>query len=358
MNDGTLRGKSSGVGRKRAGSSRETFGLVIILLFALALCPGFASWAFAQTPSKKGPMTLERKVFELERDVARLKSQVDMYSTDHLPETVVLCDRKILVSRDDIRERLEREYFQLLENRGLVTILIKRYLKYQAAINEEIQNMSVPSDLVYLVLAESYLNPRALSSASAAGLWQFIKETGKREGLYVGDHVDERYNVKKATKSALSHLKKLYGEFGDWFIAMAAYNAGAARLREAIENQETTNFFDLFLPEETERYILRIISIKEIVSNREKYGFFIDEKALYKPYAVAEVTLDIGKEAHTNILSKSMDLPYKAFRDINLHIRKYKLSKGVYHIYVPNEKKGIFLQKLKAFSYITVVTED
>jgi len=185
----------------------------------------------------------------------------------------------------------------------------------------------------------------------------FCKETGKREGLYVNEHVDERYNIKKATRSALAHLKRLQGEFGDWLIAMAAYNAGAARLREAIENQETTDFFDLFLPEETERYIFRIAAIKEIIANRERFGIRVDEGTLYKPVLICEIPIELDQETHANVLAKCMDVPYRTFRTLNLHLRKYRLPKGYYTINVPDSKKDIFLKRLRAYPSIRPVKE-
>jgi len=217
--------------------------------------------------------------------------------------------------------------------------------------------MSLPSDLIYLAIAESYLNPRVRSPANATGLWQFMKETGKNEGLYINDNIDERYNIKKTTRSALAHLKKLNGEFGDWLIAMAAYNAGAGRLREAIENQKTKDFFELFLPQETERYIFRIMALKEIVLNREAYGIKINEKDLYKPVLIYEVLIETDKEMHVSIISKCMDVPFKTFRDNNLHIMKYRLPRGLYSINVPREKIEIFLKRLKEFPHISVIRE-
>jgi len=221
-------------------------------------------------------------------------------------------------------------------------------------INEEIQKQSLPADLVFVAVAESYLNPRVVSSASAAGMWQFMKETGKREGLSVSDDIDERYNVKKSTQSALTHLKRLYGEFNDWLIAMAAYNAGAARLKEAIENQNTKDLFDLYLVEETERYVFRIIALKEIILNRERYGVNINEQELYKPLILTEVTLETAREIHSNILAQAMEVSYRTFRINNLHIRKYRMPKGTYRINVPVEKKSLFIMNLKNHEYIRV----
>jgi membrane-bound lytic murein transglycosylase D len=327
-----------------------------VLMIVTACCFLVCQIADAQTPQRKVD-SVEKRLAELEKDVARLKRAVEGYHLGLVADTLLLCDKKIQLTKEDLRERFEREYFLFLENRGLLTILAKRYLKYHSMINEEIQKMSLPSDLIYLVVTESYLNPRAVSKANAAGLWQFMKETGKKEGLYVNEHVDERYNVKKATKSALTHLKRLYGEFGDWLIAMAAYNAGNGRLREAIENQGTKDFFELFLPEETERYIFRIVALKEILGNREKYGIQVDEKDLYKPVFLSEVSIEISKELHAIVLAQAMDLPYKMFRDFNLHLRKYRLPKGVYHINVPAEKKDVFLKRMRNQPGVEVLKE-
>ncbi len=129
---------------------------------------------------------------------------------------------------------------------------------------------------------------------------------------------------------------------------MAAYNAGEARLRDAIANQNTRDFFDLFLPEETARYVFRIAAVKEIVGNPTKYGLSIERSDYYRPYAVTEVTLELDRETHTAILAQAMDLPYKTFREYNLHIRKYRIPRGVYHLYVPIEKKDAFLRGIRA----------
>ncbi len=331
------------------------YALSITVLIALLICN---CNAYAQVAQKKGVVSPEKRIGDLEKDVLKLQREVDIFNLDALPENLTLCDKKFPIYREDVRERFEREFFQLLENKGQLTLIVKRYLKYLNTINEEIQKIGLPSDLVYLAITESYLLPRSLSKANAAGIWQFIKETGKKEGLYINDHLDERYNIKKSTRSALTHLKKLYGEFGDWLIAMAAYNAGPARLKEAMEHQGTRDFLDLYLPEETERYIFRILAIKEIIMNRERYGIRIDEKELYKPLALSEITFETDREIHTSVLAKAMDLPYRTFRTYNLQIRKYRLPKGTYRVNVPVEKKEIFLKRLKGYEYIEVVKEN
>jgi hypothetical protein len=138
---------------------------------------------------------------------------------------------------------------------------------------------------------------------------------------------------------------------------MAAYNAGEARLREAIQNQNTRDFFEMFLPEETDRYIYRVAALKEILANPRKYGLPIEKADYYKPYAVVEITIDLESETHTAVLALAMDLPYRTFRHYNLHIRKYRLPKGVYHLYVPIEKKETFLRRIRMNQSISVVRE-
>ena len=342
----------------RTGKSRMFLIALGVLVIVMSVILPSEVKGQVQAPAKKPVQSIqtpiEKRIGDLEKDILRLDRQVNMYNLDALPDFLMLCDKKIPIFRDDVRERFERELFLILENKGLLTTIVKRYFKHLPMLNEEIQKQSLPSDLIFLAVAESYLNPRSVSSASAAGMWQFIKETGKREGLTINDDIDERYNIKKSTQSALIHLKKLFAEFNDWFIAMAAYNAGAARLKEVIENQNTRDFFDMYLPEETERYLFRIITLKEIILNRERYGIDISEQELYKPLMLVEVTIETDREIHSNILAQAMEVSYRAFRLNNLHIRKYRIPKGVYRINVPAEKKDLFLKRLRLCSYITV----
>ncbi len=319
------------------------FAAVLICPFALP----------AQNASKK-PASVEKRMGDLEKDVMRLQRQADLFNLDALPDHLVLCDKKIPIYKEDVRERFEREFFQLLEKKGLLSVIVKRYFKFLPMISEEAQRMGVPQDLIYVAITESYLNPRSLSRANAAGMWQFIRETGKREGLQVNEYIDDRYNVKRSTRSALTHLKRLHGEFNDWLLAMAAYNSGPGRVREVIENQGTRDFFEMYLPEETERYIFRVLAIKEIVSNRERYGIRINSKELYRPLVLSEVTVEASRDFHSSILPKAMDMSYRAFKMNNLHIRRYRLPRGTYRINVPSEKRDPFIKKLKAYDYITV----
>ena len=316
-----------------------------LALFAAACLVPAGLCAQQAAPAKK-LLSHEKRIADLEKEVEGLQKEVAFLKMAPVPEQVVLCGRTIHLSDEEAREAFEREFYNFLDNRGLLTVLVKRYGKFLNVVSGEIDRMAMPPDLIYLPIAESYLNPRAVSRANAGGLWQFIKDTGKREGLFINDSIDERYSVKRSTRSALGYLSRLHSEFGDWLVAMAAYNTGEARVREAIQNQNTRDFFEMFLPEETERYVYRIAALKEILSHPRKYGLPVHKADYYKPYSVAEITIEVERETPTAFLAAAMELPYRTFRQYNLHIRKYKLPEGTYHIYVPVEKKDVFLKRI------------
>ena len=325
-------------------------GRRILLLFIAFLFLGIAEGYGQSDNRERKQQPGEKRIADPEKESAGSRKEVGLLSLltfPSPPESLTLCNKPIPLALDDIRERFEREYYQMLEHRGLLTILVKRHVKYGHILSDEISKMNLPSDLIYLALTESYLNPRAASKANASGMWQFIRETGKREGLNISDNVDERYSIVRSTKSALTYLKKLNDEFGDWLLVMAAYNCGEGRIREAIANQASRDFFDLYLPEETDRYIYRIASIKEIITNTKKYGLTIDQKDFYRPFVVTEYLLEVKHDTHTSLLAQAMDMSYKTFRELNLHLRKYNLPKGVYYLYVPSEKKDIFLRRIR-----------
>ena len=167
---------------------------ILVLFFASNLC------AEPRTPQKKEPY-LEKKVADLEKEVDGLKREVAFLEMAPVPDRLSLCEGQIPLSNEDVREAFEREFYQFLDNRGLLTILVKRYGKFLNVVSEEMDRTAMPPDLIYLAIAESYLNPRAVSRASAGGLWQFLKETGKREGLFINDDIDERYSVTRSTRS-------------------------------------------------------------------------------------------------------------------------------------------------------------
>jgi membrane-bound lytic murein transglycosylase D len=162
----------------------------------------------------------------------------------------------------------KREWFQEALDRGALYVPL-----FQRVLEEE----GLPRDLVYLSMIESAFKPRAVSRAGARGLWQFIAGTGKLYGLRQDYWVDDRFDPEKATRAAARHLKDLYNEFGDWYLAMAAYNAGPRRIERAIQRTGNRDFWTLaqkrYLPRETRSYVPLILAATVIGKNPEAYGF-------------------------------------------------------------------------------------
>ncbi len=154
---------------------------------------------------------------------------------------------------------------------------LSRSSKYVPTIKQELKKAGLPQDLAYLAMIESGYNPSAYSRAHAAGLWQFIKSTGLHYGLRVDSWVDERREPQKATPAAIDYLSFLYKEFGDWYLAVAAYNAGEGKMARAIRKYNSRDFWKLakhrYLKLETKRYVPKLIAAIIISREPEKYGF-------------------------------------------------------------------------------------
>jgi membrane-bound lytic murein transglycosylase D len=166
-------------------------------------------------------------------------------------------------------------------NREKTELWLQRSGRYAPMIRQELRQRGMPEDLVYLAFIESGFSPSAYSRAKAAGIWQFIAETGRRYGLEVSSYVDERRDPLKATVAALEYLKRLHDQFGNWYLAAAAYNSGENRiariLRERREdargNEELFWRIAPHLPQETRDYVPLMLAAGHIGKEPEKYGF-------------------------------------------------------------------------------------
>lgn len=183
--------------------------LTIFLAIGLSCCAGNSlpstttSTEIEQSPSTNSPLTI---------------------INPEIPVSIKFADQVIDLDRIDMYERLDRELTSILYTHGNTLLLIKRANKLFPIIAPILKDNGIPSDLIYLACIESTLNPRAYSSAKAAGIWQFMPATAKQYGLEVNDWVDERYNIEKETEAACKYLKKAYAEYGNWESAAAAYN--------------------------------------------------------------------------------------------------------------------------------------
>src|SRR5512134_3264181 len=214
---------------------------------------------------------------------------------------------------------------KLAENRTLWYVnqpdyfdrMAQRSSRYLYHIVEEIERRDMPTELALLPFVESAFVPEAVSSAKAAGLWQFIPSTGKNYELEQNMWLDERRDVVESTRAALDYLQKLYDQFGDWHLALAAYNWGEGAVSRAIaKNQRArkpAGYTDLRMPSETKYYVPKLQAIKNIVSDPEKYGVVLP-KIDDTPYFVAvHKTRDI--DVHT--AARLAEMEVEDFRALN-----------------------------------------
>lgn len=253
-----------------------------------------------------------------------------------IPNNLNFAGEKIPLEKADIRERIDKELLVNTYWQSNALLLIKRSHKYFPIIEPILKKHGIPNDFKYLAVIESGLE-NVTSSAGAKGFWQLMPHTAKERGLEVNNNVDERYHIEKATEAACDYLKHSNELFGNWTLAAAAFNAGNRGISRNLEKQKVNSYYDLLLSDETQRYLPRIIAVKEILSHPDFYGFKYDQEDLYELVDTKTIKVDT---VITNIalFAKEMQCTYK---DIKLHnpwLRENKLnnkSRKEYSIKIP-----------------------
>ena len=217
--------------------------------------------------------------------------QIDHITHDvELPETMTFCGEKVPLDLFFVRERLERELMVNSYRHSATILQLKRTTRWFPVMEPIMEQYGLPEDFKYLAMIESELT-NAVSPSKAVGFWQFLEGTGKEYGLEINKQVDMRYNVEKETVAACMYLKDSYRKSGSWISAAAAFNCGNGRITKTMEEQRVDSYFDMLLPEETQRYVYRILALKLITENPEKYGFTIRDNGWYRPYETKTVTV-------------------------------------------------------------------
>ena len=198
-----------------------------------------------------------------------------------LPETMDFCGEEVPLDLFYVRERLEREILVNSYRHSATILLLKRTTRWFPVLEPVMVQNGLPEDFKYLAMIESELT-NAVSPSKAVGFWQFLESTGKEYGLEINKEVDMRYHVEKETAAACKYLKDSYRKFGSWTAAAAAFNCGNGRISRTKDDQRVDSYYDMILPEETQRYVFRILALKLITENPEKYGFQISDKGWYR----------------------------------------------------------------------------
>ncbi len=241
-----------------------------------------------------------------------------------LPEAADFCGEAAPLEKWDVAEKLDRELLVNSYWHSNTLLAIKRSARWFPLIEKVLKEEGVPDDFKYLALVESNFT-NATSPAGAVGYWQFLAETATEFGLEVNDEVDERYHVEKSTRAACKYFKQAYNKLGSWSLAAASYNMGMLGVQKQIDRQKQNNYYELLLNEETSRYVFRILSMKEIVNNTDKYGFVIRPSDIYAPIDSKEVTIT-GSVEDFAAWCQEYGVSYKDFKLLNPWLRQAYLK--------------------------------
>ncbi|MBK9271151.1 MAG: lytic transglycosylase domain-containing protein [Saprospiraceae bacterium] len=237
----------------------------------------------------------------------------------------------------DIKERMERELLLNSYQHSSMILHLKLSTRYFPIIEKILKEEGVPEDFKYLAIAESSFR-YSTSPAGARGIWQFREAAATEFNLEVNEYVDERNHFEKSTRAAAIYLKKLKEKFGSWTLAAAAYNMGPTALQRSIEEQKENRFFDMNLGEETNRYLFRIIAFREIISQPEKYGYYLDPEDYYSPLEVSDkIVVDTSIDNLADFAHQHQ-ITYRQLKLYNPWLMKANLpnkNKKSYEILIP-----------------------
>lgn len=229
-------------------------------------------------------------------------------------------------------------YISYFSNRGRGTFerAFARSGRYRAMMLPILKQEGVPQDLVYLAQAESGFHPLAVSRAGARGIWQFMGSRARGYGLQRNLWIDDRQDPVKSTRAAAQHLKDLYAEFGDWYLAMAAYNSGPGTVQAAVKRTGYADFWELYrrnvLPKETRNYVPIILAVTIMTKNLSQYGF--DDVSLDEPLTFDTVTIDYPVDLR--LVAECVDATTTELQDLNPSLLRYSTPKeGKFELHLP-----------------------
>jgi hypothetical protein len=270
---------------------------------------------------------------------ALLQAQTSFHaSSPRVPDYVVFAGDTVRMDRQDFRERLDRELISFTNMHTNSTLMLKRSRRMFGLVTPILQEQGIPEDLKYLMAIESNLDPKAVSSTGASGLWQFTKATAATYKLEVSAEVDERFHMEKETVAACNFLKDAYKKFGDWMTVAASYNAGQNGITARLAEQKQTSALELWLKEETARYMFRLLACKLFFENPMAFGFRVSPLDYYPPLPRRETVTVSGPIPSLVDFALEHGTTYAALREANLWLRDSHLANKAgktYRIVIP-----------------------
>jgi membrane-bound lytic murein transglycosylase D len=283
----------------------ELFHRVVDTVYTYELQAFRAGDGFQEAPAVPAPIDeMAEMTFPVDPRLKERAEEAAKNTTHDLPLTV----------NDEVLSFLN--FFQTPRGRAIVETGLRRQGRYHEMISRVLREEGVPQDLIYLAQAESAFQPLALSRAGARGIWQFVAYRGQEYGLRHTWWVDERQDPEKATRAAAQHLRDLYGLFGDWYLAMAAYNCGPGNVQKGIERTGYADFWELYkrnvLPKETKNYVPIILALTLIAKDAPHYGIQVDPET-----TVATDVVRPGRAIDLRLVAETIDVDVETLRSIN-----------------------------------------
>jgi membrane-bound lytic murein transglycosylase D len=284
---------------------RELFQQVTDTVYTYELQAFRAGDGFSEAPAVPAPID----------EVAEMTFPADPKIKERAEEAAKSVSHDLPLTVNDIVASY-LNFFQTPRGRAIVENGLRRKGKYEGMISQVLKEEGVPQDLIYLAQAESAFQPLALSRAGARGIWQFVQWRGNEYGLKRSWWVDERMDPEKATRAAAQHLRDLYELYGDWYLAMAAYNCGPGNVQKGIERTGYADFWELYkrnvLPKETKNYVPIILALTLIAKDAAHYGISVEPEQ-----PVEFDTLKLGRPIDLRLVAETIDVDVDTLRTLN-----------------------------------------
>ncbi|MBC2712691.1 MAG: transglycosylase SLT domain-containing protein [Desulfosarcina sp.] len=263
-----------------------------------------------------------------------------------LEQPVLICGETVPVDDPQVVERFEKEMLVSLGNRPQVILWLKRTTRYFPYIEQVLRENGLPADIKYLAIAESALRMHAGSRKGAMGVWQLMPQTARKYGLVVNDNFDERRNLYLSTPAAAAYLTDLHDRFGSWSLSLAAYNMGEEGLEAEILEQGITDYYRLYLPLETQRFVFRILAIKRIIEAPQKHGFTPSPGDFYAPETFSTVQVNAFADLPLRLIANAAGTDFKTIKDFNPELRGHYMAAGTRMVNIPGDGVAGFQARL------------
>jgi hypothetical protein len=265
-----------------------------------------------------------KEVRDQQRDYRTLFQRYYHVYAPELPDKIDFAGEKVPLDLFYVRESLDREIVANTFTHSATILMFKRASRWFPVIEPVLKKNGIPDDFKFLALAESNLS-NVVSSSGAEGFWQFLKPTGQKYGLEITEEVDERYNMEKSTEAACQYFLEAFQQYKSWTLVAASFNRGIDGVNKAIEKQHKTDYYNLFVVDETARYVYRILAMKQIYKNPVKYGFYLKQDDFYPPLNTYTVSVD-SSITDLPAFAEKQKINYRVLREFNPWLRRYSLT--------------------------------